>query len=73
MAELLDWPLAAYSNWEAGKAKPRELVEVAKRIERLTGVPATWVIGLVETAPADTSGVQPATGRDGKAYEINCP
>lgn len=52
MAAMLGWPKNAYQNWEIGKARPREIVAVAKRIEALTGVPATWVLGLDEPAAA---------------------
>jgi len=33
-------------SWESGRTTPRELVAVAKRIELLTKVPATWTLGL---------------------------
>ncbi|URC18077.1 helix-turn-helix DNA binding domain protein [Arthrobacter phage Cole] len=39
---------AAYSHWEAGRNTPRNLVTVAQRIEMLTGIPATWTLGLMD-------------------------
>lgn len=54
MAALLEYPRPAYVNWESGTSRPRDIVEVAQRIERLTGVPASWVLGL-EDAPAAVS------------------
>ena len=55
MAELLGVPRAAYSNWETGTSRPREIVAIARRVELLTGVPATWVLGLDEAVPAAES------------------
>lgn len=66
MAALLGWPLGAYSNWEAGKAKPRELIAVATQIERVTGVPAEWVVGLRESP-------EPTTPSGRSPYGINDP
>lgn len=60
-AQALNVNLKAYSAWESGKNTPRELVAIAKRIELVTGVPATWMLGISEVvAPA-------ATGTDGQA------
>lgn len=44
----------AYAAWEAGRNRPRDLVAFAQRIELLTGVPATWVLGLDEATAAAT-------------------
>jgi transcriptional regulator with XRE-family HTH domain len=50
-AEKLDVKPAAYSHWEAARNTPRKLVAVAQRIEMLTGIPATWMLGLSEPSP----------------------
>ena len=66
MAARLGWPKGAYQSWEAGKARPRELVALAKRIELLTGVPATWVLGLDDAAatPSATGTAESITTGD---------
>jgi DNA-binding XRE family transcriptional regulator len=54
-AQALDVKLKAYSAWESGKNTPRELVAIAKRIELVTGVPASWMLGISEVVfPAAT-------------------
>lgn len=37
----------AYSQWEAGNNRPRELVDICQAVERVTGVSAGWLLGLV--------------------------
>lgn len=37
---------SAYSQWEAGNNGPRDVVTIAKRIELMTRIPATWTLGL---------------------------
>lgn len=39
------------AGWEAGRSKPRDVVAVAKRIEVLLGIPASWTLGLHEETP----------------------
>lgn len=40
------------ANWEAGGNLPRDLVDVAQAVGMVTGVPASWLLGL---EPADYS------------------
>jgi transcriptional regulator with XRE-family HTH domain len=40
----------AYSQWESDNNKPRHLVEVCQSVERVTGVSAAWLLGLVPTS-----------------------
>lgn len=47
-AQALDVKLKAYSAWESGKNTPRELVAIAKRIELVTGVSASWMLGVTD-------------------------
>jgi len=42
---------SAYQQWEGGYTRPRNVVAMAKRIEMLTGVSATWILGLESTVP----------------------
>lgn len=46
IAEQLQVTSSAYAQWEAGNARPRQLVSVAQRLELLTGIPAWWTLGL---------------------------
>lgn len=55
-ADQLGVASATYANWEAGNAKPRDLVAIAKRIELLTDVPAAW---LLDVRPRQDSNLQP--------------
>ncbi len=42
--------------WETDRSQPRNIVAVAKRIEALTRIPATWILGLTETPPPNPEG-----------------
>ncbi|MFR9807108.1 helix-turn-helix transcriptional regulator [Pseudonocardia sp. RS010] len=53
----------AYSSWEAGTAKPRDLITVAEKVSEVTGVPAWWILGL-NTAPPAPEGTPAAGGAD---------
>jgi len=50
-AEKLGVTASAYQQWEGGYTRPRNVVAMAKRIEMLTGVSATWILGLESTMP----------------------
>jgi DNA-binding XRE family transcriptional regulator len=65
-AKLLEVPQATYAAYEAGRHRPRDPITFAKRLQFLTGVPATWILGLdepggVAAAPATAS----SDARDG--------
>ena len=50
-AAKLEVTAGAYQQWEASMSRPRNVVATAKRIEMLTGVSATWILGLEMTVP----------------------
>ena len=39
-----------YKAWESGRNTPRDIVSIAKRMELMTMVPATWILGLDEVS-----------------------
>ncbi|NNH23409.1 helix-turn-helix domain-containing protein [Pseudokineococcus marinus] len=51
----LEVPPSRYAQWEAGNNKPRDVVAVARRIELLTGVPASWTLGVHDNGPRPTA------------------
>lgn len=56
-------PDGSLANWETDRAKPRDIVAVAKRIEMLTRIPAGWVLG-IETSPDDGGPTGPGVAAD---------
>lgn len=46
--------------WETDRSQPRNVVAVAKRIEMLTSIPASWILGL-------DSGPNPSPGGGGSS------
>lgn len=34
------------ATWETGRSKPRDIVAIAKRVEMLTHIPASWLLGI---------------------------
>jgi len=51
MAESLEVGLKAYSSWEADKNPPSDVLTVAVKLERLTGIPRQWFIGWMDDEP----------------------
>lgn len=53
MAARLGVRVEAYAQWEAGNAQPRNAVAIARRVQMLTRVPATWLLGLDDPISED--------------------
>ncbi|ODV07748.1 MAG: hypothetical protein ABT15_06645 [Pseudonocardia sp. SCN 73-27] len=53
LAEKLGVTKAAYAAWESGRTQPRDLIAIARRVELLSGVPASWLLGVDTPAPTD--------------------
>lgn len=63
-ADVLGITASALGQYETDRAKPRDVVELARRVEVVTGIPASWLLGLDETAlpPTEALPVIPAAG-----------
>lgn len=55
-ARALDTTHAAYAAWESGRNQPPE-VSVARAIQRVTGIPAEWTLGLMDPEPEPDGGL----------------
>lgn len=64
MAEKLGVGIKAYSAWESGKNSPEDIVNIAVRFERASGVPRTWFLGWIED-DASSEGQLPTVGPEG--------
>lgn len=53
------------AQWETDRAKPRDIVAVARRIEMLTRIPAGWVLGIQETPRPDDPDGGPSVRHQG--------
>lgn len=47
-AEALGVQPGSLAAWETDRSTPRKLVDIAKTIEKVTGVPAAWTLGVSE-------------------------
>lgn len=45
--------LKAYSAWEAGTNAPGDVLEVATKLEKISGVPRQWTIGWLDERDLD--------------------
>lgn len=50
-AEALGVSTSALGQYETDRATPRDIVDLAKRVEDLTGIPAAWLLGLDPVEP----------------------
>lgn len=61
-AQQLGCSPGAIAQWETGVSKPRELVVVANHVQAITGVAASWLLGIdpqeAEKAPTPKGGGQ---------------
>jgi transcriptional regulator with XRE-family HTH domain len=62
MADLVGVPQPTWARWESGISAPRNLVPIAKKIEKVTGVPASWLLGLEEEPPGPPPAAVPPQG-----------
>ena len=69
-AEKLGVTRAALESWESGRNEPRNIVDVAVRLEAITGVPRQWFLGWLDGAgpggpgaSVGEAGIEPATFR----------
>ncbi len=53
-AELLQVTAGSYGGWESGNSRPRDVVALARRVELITGVPASWTLGIYNENPQPT-------------------
>ncbi len=58
-AEIIQESRESLSKWESGRARPRNAVAIAKRIQLAYGIPAAWTLGVEddETPGPDGPGV----------------
>lgn len=61
MAEKLGVGLKAYSAWESGKNSPEDIVSIAVKFEKASGVPRTWFLGWIDDDAA-SEGQRPTVG-----------
>ncbi|AOD20237.1 hypothetical protein IM25_00120 [Rhodococcus sp. p52] len=45
-AEALGVKAGTLAGWEADNSRPRDVVAIAQKIEGITAVPATWILGV---------------------------
>lgn len=57
LADALAVKLSRLASWESGKANPRQLQDIARRVEDVTGVPALWLLGFTPEPVIDAAGV----------------
>lgn len=63
MATELGVGLKAYSAWEAGKNTPADILDMAGRLQKVSGVPREWFIGWKdEPAPSGPAGTKKGAG-----------
>lgn len=51
IAAKLEVGVKAYGAWESGVNTPRNLPEVAEKLEAVTGYPREWFLGWMDKAP----------------------
>lgn len=50
-AEALGVSTSALGQYETDRATPRDIVDLAKKVEELTAIPAAWILGLDPVEP----------------------
>lgn len=54
-AEALGVTQSALGQYETDRTMPRDVVDLAQRVQALTGVPASWLLGLESAEPPTVS------------------
>ena len=53
IAERLGTTDKSVANWESGASSPRDIIETARMVEKITGVSAEWLVfGIRDREPA---------------------
>lgn len=60
LAAALGVGAKAYGAWEAGTNRPADVLEVAQKMEAVSGVPRQWFIGWIDEA-VGPAGFEPTT------------
>ena len=55
-ADKLDVGEKAYAAWESGKNEPASLVDIAVKLEQVTGVPRQWFLGWLDEPNSPNDG-----------------
>ena len=55
-AESLAVGEKAYAAWESGKNEPTSIVDIAVKLEQVTGVPRQWFLGWMDNTPGPNEG-----------------
>lgn len=50
-ATALEVKAGTLAGWETDRQKPRDLVDIAQKVQKLTGVSAMWILGLEAVTP----------------------
>lgn len=58
------------ASWETDRAKPRDIVAVAKRVEMLTHIPAAWLLGIEDAPDRGPGGGSQVVGTNRKQIEL---
>lgn len=65
LAAALGVGAKAYGAWEAGTNRPSDVLEVAQKMEMVSGVPRQWFIGWIDDSSSSAAGMTGAVGPAG--------
>lgn len=55
-AEAIGVKEGSLAAWETDRARPRDIVEIAKSVEKVARIPAAWILGVDESPPSPPQG-----------------